>query len=496
MRIEDMYPFEVDDIQLETIEPMPPEMNFTIERFHLPDNLVLSFEDLFFKGFMVDVLNQTDVVLMGFEGKTHLNLDPITYSSPIITAIGGTQGSPLNFKDVWDADQSGGWGVVHNNNNSNIQYEFQARLQLGNGTVAGTTWFNDTNVEIWSDPDLYSANHQWFIGVTDYAHLQLGQPNDLTQKTGSDGVMIYHSMYPYSADYGWRLGIDSISYDTSATVEIYDSKFFCNRTSSQISQIQGTGTLTVWGTILENTQFYITGGSIDAFDLIMAQGGEFLPYSTSPELTIDRLTFYDAYRSIVMWYARGYNASNIFQRGGTTQIISTQAITTNFYLINADLQAWTFRWGGTNTGEVYRQYEFDLTVTYPNGTAINGTQTGARATIRHYGQSEATDYNATLGEDGTITQQTLTMGFYNQTGGDTIYSYNPYNLRVWNVTDYDDYNGNFTLNAETDWIITLTEETAATEDETYVWWMLSLAWIPLVISFLIIARHNRKKREG
>jgi len=103
-----------------------------------------------------------------------------------------------------------------------------------------------------------------------------------------------------------------------------------------------------------------------------------------------------------------------------------------------------------------RQYTFGLTVTYPNGTAINGTSTGARATIQHYGQAQSTDYNATLGEDGTITQQTLSMGFYNSTGGDTIYSYNPYNLRVWNVTGYQDYNLNFTLSDKTNWTITLT----------------------------------------
>jgi len=144
MRIEDTYPFEVDDIQLETVEPTP-EMNFTIKRFHLPDNLVLSFEDLFFKGFMVDVLNPTEIVVMGFEGKTHLNLDPITYSSPTITVTGYTGGTPCRFWDVWNASNVNGWGAVFNNYDT--QYFFNSsRLQIGDGSVL--TYFADTAVQV------------------------------------------------------------------------------------------------------------------------------------------------------------------------------------------------------------------------------------------------------------------------------------------------------------------------------------------------------------
>ena len=112
-KIEDSS-FDYEEIMLETIEA--PEEPYNITRFHLPDNLVLSFEDLYHKGFVIGWQNKTSTSVKGFSNKTSWNLDPITFSSPVITVIGGTEGSPLDFKDIWDADQAGGWNVVHNNN--------------------------------------------------------------------------------------------------------------------------------------------------------------------------------------------------------------------------------------------------------------------------------------------------------------------------------------------------------------------------------------------
>ena len=50
------------------------------------------------------------------------------------------------------------------------------------------------------------------------------------------------------------------------------------------------------------------------------------------------------------------------------------------------------------------------------------------------------------------------MGFYNQTGANTIYDYNPYHLEITNATGYQDYSGNFTLSEKTSWEISLQTE--------------------------------------
>jgi len=228
MRIEDTYPFEVDDIQLETIDPTP-ELNFTIKRFHLPDNLVLSFEDLFFKGFMVDVLSPAEVVVMGFEGKTHLNLDPITYSAPTITVIGGTEGSELDFKDIWDADQTGGWGVVHNNNETDTQFQFDAKIHFGNDTIEGLTWFADTKKQITFTDGVLTGSYDRHMTVYDYAHVRFGTLVDASDKTTKEGMQFISLENTRYAPY-----IISDYFGGSIATEYYGTSFIGTKTTTRI----------------------------------------------------------------------------------------------------------------------------------------------------------------------------------------------------------------------------------------------------------------------
>jgi len=232
--------------------------------------------------------------------------------------------------------------------------------------------------------------------------------------------------------------------------------------------------LTIGGTALKN-RIKLSGADTKVYDLKMdtlqyiefahaniivynidvTNGGASFSPSASPTTTPDLIRVWGG-----QWYTRfigsnGVTMKNIFGRGFTSHAIRCQSVTADNYLVNPDFDSWTFYWQGVNTGEVYRQYEFDLTVTYPNGTAINGTETGARVVIQHYGEGGNIDYNATLRGNGTIPMQTLSMGFYNQTGGDTIYNRNPYGLTIYNATGYETYSKNFTLNDKTEWTIAL-----------------------------------------
>ncbi len=131
-----------------------------------------------------------------------------------------------------------------------------------------------------------------------------------------------------------------------------------------------------------------------------------------------------------------------------------------YYLVNVDSDSWSMTWFSTGSGETYRQYEFDLNVTDTSGTPIQN----ANVTVKHYGQTEAQDFSVLTGANGSFSTQTLTMGFYNQTGGDTIYSYNPHNLTV-TASGYRTYTANITLNDKTDWTITLETPAAAETTE-------------------------------
>jgi hypothetical protein len=130
-------------------------------------------------------------------------------------------------------------------------------------------------------------------------------------------------------------------------------------------------------------------------------------------------------------------------------------VLTAMYLINADSDAWTFGWSGTNGGtKIYRQYEFELTIANYTGTVLNGE------TVSLIMANGTSFYSGTTNSSGQIPTQTMTYGFYNQTGGNTIYSsaYSPYTLTITNTQGYDNYTSVFTPLAKTSLQIALNNQ--------------------------------------
>ncbi len=101
-------------------------------------------------------------------------------------------------------------------------------------------------------------------------------------------------------------------------------------------------------------------------------------------------------------------------------------------ILNGDSDTWDVEFGSGCAYNVYRNYEFDLTVYFQNGSYVNN----ANVTISnsYLGSSDSWLTFA----NGSIPQQVYDMGHYNITGGDTIYSYNPYNLTI-SMSGYETY---------------------------------------------------------
>jgi len=102
--------FEASEVEIEIIEPL--EQSYNITRFHLPDNLVLSYEDLWLYNFSVTHLNKFETKVEGVKGKTEWNLDPIIFSGGIITIVGqeglgDTEENAYGFQDIYNSDDSG-----------------------------------------------------------------------------------------------------------------------------------------------------------------------------------------------------------------------------------------------------------------------------------------------------------------------------------------------------------------------------------------------------
>lgn len=152
------------------------------------------------------------------------------------------------------------------------------------------------------------------------------------------------------------------------------------------------------------------------------------------------------------------------------------------YFINPDVENWTILWGGgISTHNIYRQYEFDLTFTFENGSYTEGTN----VTISN-------DYLGTsdswiLSSNGSIPQQTYSTGHYNRTGGDTIYDYNPYNITA-TLDGYRTYTQLINITKPEDLTISLTEPS-----HTASWHLASIVMFLLIlipaITILWVKKH-------
>jgi len=551
-KIEDAN-FNETEIEVEIIQPS--EEFYNITRFHLPDNLVLSYEDLWLYNFTVAHPNKLETKVEGVKGKTSWNLDPITFSSNIITAVGetgkgDTEENAYDFEDLWDADKAGTlilepsafyntsqeiyldqdvrpadnkglrvyfnvtqitgsievnilgkdvdggnigdnfvintvatystnewfssipsaslygidlvigggenctlevyqgqWGVVWKTGDT--QFMFDCKIVLGDGSTE--TWFIDSNKQVTLNDGIVTGNSQYLIEGKRYSNMRFGVLEDATNKITSSGV----SFISLEDTYTFIRFIYSSS-SSGGTTSIYSCSF--NAPYKEHYTETNLATDKIYHTMYVKNSLPFDASNGDFYD-ILVQNARIGIHATG---TMDKIWIEDCTYGIFSRFSPSCNMSNVVVKGTYSYLIYLYSKSTNpVYLTNVEADSWTILWGGTSTVPLWRQYEFDLTVTYPNGTAINGTATGARATIQHYGQGGAVDYNATIGSDGTIPTQTLNKGFYNQTGANSIYSYEPFNLQISNVTGYDNYSKNFTLSQQTDWTIALQTETAA-----------------------------------
>jgi len=463
--------FDIDEIELEEIDSFV-DLGYNITRFHLPGNLVLTYEDLWLYDFIVSHPNKYETVVKGVKGKTVWNLDPITYSMPIITVTGFTSGDPCSFWDVWNASYINGWNVSSQTcENSttglglqNHQFLFNCTIQIGDGETP--TYFADTRKQVYF-MDLGEIYGVKFIHVKNNADFTLGILEDETAKTTSGGCSIFTD-YPYTT-YG------SIIYsDDGSNTNLYGSTF-----SSHVNIAYSLGVSSrpgkMYNCIFVNT---VPSGDIDAYNIQIMKAQYGIVYLT--EGTFEKLTISDCLRGIYYYssYVRTY--TNLVLRSNT-HAFYVNSLTAEENLINPDIDLWNFYWQGVSTGKIFRQYTFDLTVTYPNGTGIEN----ANVTVKHYGQGETQDFSELTDSDGKISQKTLSMGFYNQTGADTIYSYNPYHIEITNVTDYQDYSGNFTLDEKTEWTLCICPK-------SYNWFGVTII-IGLLACFMFVIVLTAKK---
>lgn len=291
-----------------------------------------------------------------------------------------------------------------------------------------------------------------YITVTNQTTLTFGILVDSTNKIVEDGGQVYVG----------GTGI-IIRGDSGSKVYLYGVQFsFSGASSISISALDLHGDENrIWGCLLNGVS--IRGDNLNVDNSIFE--GVTYPFNTistlspqEPSLsgTFNRITVLGGYApfSSSSSVTSDITVSNVYARN-YTKIYFSQSLTSfgdgiDFNFVNFDVDLWDFFMDAMDLATIWRKYTFDLTVTYPNGTAFSG----ATVTIQHYGINTGTDYTGTTDSNGEITQQTLIDGFYNQTGGNTIYDYNPYNIQITSDT-MQTINMNFTLADKTVWNLPL-----------------------------------------
>jgi len=163
-------------------------------------------------------------------------------------------------------------------------------------------------------------------------------------------------------------------------------------------------------------------GTAEWFNLILEKGNYALSYGVGS--LFENIHVTDCYGIIWTQVIYNFNVKNVYGRGLTKTAVLSNSWSGTGYLINADLDVWAFTWNGTCTGKVYRQYTFNLKVTEQDGTAING------ATVTLKDKDDNQVFSVSTAGDGTITEQTVTRGYYGQAHGDTLQDYSPHKLII------------------------------------------------------------------
>jgi len=249
-------------------------------------------------------------------------------------------------------------------------------------------------------------------------------------------------------------------YHTSATAHYYETTFSGIRirgsaasiASFDLKRITQTGTLSIGGGL------YSMAGTFD-------------------DISIERNLYaiQQSFGTIANLKARN-----------NTKIAYMYSYTLDSYLINPDVDVWDWIFHANYNNEVFRQYTFDLTVT----TASNVPIEDANVTLTYYGQGGGTHGTWLTDANGEIPEQTVTAGFYNQTGGNTIYTYNPYEITITKA-DYLTYQRNFTQLEKKSWDIALLEEVDTTTFNSTYYLLGGISFLPISLLFAFLLRRKQ-----
>ncbi|MCW4006171.1 MAG: hypothetical protein NWF04_06210 [Candidatus Bathyarchaeota archaeon] len=346
-----------------------------------------------------------------------------------VSVVGGISG----FLDAYNADVAGGWGKIHKQGEN--QFLLECKLQIGDGSTP--TVFADTNKQVVLSNAVISTTSDTsrrFIQILDEAVFTLGAVDNPTLKVTSGGC---HILNLEETNYYYAIHSSS-----AAQVYLYSSSFSgANLAMDSLLFLNGQE-VRVW-----NCQFngrshiaYLNNGSV--YNVMALSTATALRRVVNA--VVDKVAALGCWRGVWFQNEISQRISNVFSRESNKGIRVENIGGFDQFLVNPDFDTYTFEWVGTNTGKIFRQYEFDLKVTDKNNGPIED------AAVKLCDQNGAETFTTTTNPTGKIDTQTVTRGYYDQAHNDALQDYTPHTLTI-TKQGYQTYTKKFFLEHKTQW---------------------------------------------
>lgn len=368
-------------------------------------NLKFGFEDLFPWGYSVEVINRTYILIGAVKGERSLHIDPIVYSSGDLYVTGTYTDL---FEDLYQADQSGGWGVV-GKTGQNAYSLNDTELHIGNSSSAYTSVSDESCVV-----NMFGGPQGYAMYVYNNATATFGALLSSTTKATGNGVAFKLDDWYY------------MQFDEGSTLNFYG----CSIVSNENLELDLYGGGNLYRTTFSSGYYMLTFHNTANYDVYdVSVSNDFYENwswydSGGANITINQIYSYNsANLFFIEAISSGITIENLY---GREALGETFDVCTKFdiNLINPDVDVWSFDHEGD--GEIYRQYTYDLKVTWDNSSAIQNCEIW----LSHYGQGGGQDFHGYTNSTGQIPSQPITIEHYNETGGNTPYSYGPFRLRL------------------------------------------------------------------
>jgi len=360
----------------------------------------------------------------------------VTYDSGVntITVTGNSSDNDAwNFEDLYQADQANGWNVIERQGTT--QYYIKCKIMVGDGT--NVTYFADKDKQITF----------WDAGISGYTYFRtqanavatFGQVDNETLKTTSHGCFFFTSTTKWS--YPLHRG--------SGKIYLYGCGLAGNaNTIPLVTRAWGTFYGSHAEPFLNGNNYMLLGAGITRF--VIRFGTASNVYVVCNGNILRAVGAYDVSINNVVATTSGSVSVEMDARGKTCTAT------------DVDLNKWTFHW--TSAGTFYRYYTFNVKVVDKDGSPIEN----ATVTMKDKEGNEV--FSALTGSDGCLlSDESILYGFYNDTGGDTLYSYSPHTLII-NKTGYQTYVSTFDVDRSLNLIVTLANR--SWNDSEHVAWKI------------------------